>query len=436
MSFEQLHTTAISRRLAQVADGEGDLADVYFERRERVELPPADEALGLRVWQEQGLAVRLVRGGHSWLASRDSIDASSFQQAVRQVARALPAASYPGFRLEVEPPRAPVEAGEVQRFPAAVQRLLKERLVGFPLRLTVRRHRRWLRVVGTELAGEPQSERFYSCQARMPWGRHGVVLRRLDPACAAEMVDGLVELFRARDAPPPPPGRHTVVLSPQAAAVLLHEAVAHALETDTLALGGRPEAAVGVRIGPEHLAVLDDPAALPEPIRRTCDDEGMPVVRRWLVRAGTVEQPLADRYAASTSASLIPGAGRRGGRHQPPVPRSTHLEVVAGEAAEGGLMAAGEGGLYAPLAERGALDPLRGDFSLQLPVTRRIRDGRPQEYLGPARLEGRVAELLGAVAVVGDKPRFAGAGWCAKGGQRMAVWATVPELLLEGVRLG
>ena len=26
----------------------------------------------------------------------------------------------------------------------------------------------------------------------------------------------------------------------------------------------------------------------------------------------------------------------------------------------------------------------------------------------------------------------AGAGWCAKAGERRAVWATVPHLLLEG----
>ena len=169
-------------------------------------------------------------------------------------------------------------------------------------------------------------------------------------------------LYRAREAATVEPGRESVVLAPAAAAVLLHEAVAHALETDTLALSGRPEAALGVRIGPPSLGVLDDPSSLPECVRRGSDDEGMPVVRRWLVREGAVEQPLADRFAAATSSRLTPGAGRRGSRHLPPVPRSAHLELLPGEAALDDLLEAAEGGLYVPLASRGRLDPLRGDF--------------------------------------------------------------------------
>ena len=42
-----------------------------------------------------------------------------------------------------------------------------------------------------------------------------------------------------------------MVLGPHAAAVFLHEAVAHALEVDTLGLTGRPEGALGLTMGPE-----------------------------------------------------------------------------------------------------------------------------------------------------------------------------------------
>ncbi len=435
VDLAELDTIAVGRGLSQIADRRGDVVDAFFERREDVELPPEGEAPGLRSWREEGLAVRLLRRGRTWLASRDAIDAGAFQAAVRQVARALPAATYPAPRFRAARPAAAIEGAELVAYRVAVQRLLERRYVGLPLRLTVRRHHRWTRVIGSSLAADAQEERFYSCVAELPWARHGAVCQRLDEAAAAELVDGLMGLYRARQAPTVEPGRVTVVLAPAATAVLLHEAVAHALETDTLALGGRPEAALGVRVGPPSLGVLDDPSALPESIRRTADDEGMPVVRRWLVRAGAVEQPLADRFAAASSSRLTPGAGRRGSRHQPPVPRSGHLEMVPGEAGLEELLGEAEGGLYVPLAARGRLDPLRGDFSLQVPFARRVRDAAAGDFVAPFCLAGRVAELLDAVTGIGAEARFAGAGWCAKGGQKMPVWATAPALLLEGVAI-
>ena len=433
VDLAQLDTATVGRGLAQIADRQADVVDAFFECLEEVELPPEGEAPGLRSRREQGLAVRLLRGGRTWLAARDAIDGESFKSAVRQVARALPATTYPAPRFSSPTDEPPLDAAEVLAFPGTVQRQLERRYVGLPLKLTVRRHDRRSRVIGSSLAADAQRERFYSCVAELPWARHGAVLERLDEPAAAEIVAALMGLYRAREAAAVEPGAASVVLAPAAAAVLLHEAVAHALETDTLALSGRPEAAVGVRIGPPGLGVLDDPAALPESVRRTADDEGVPVVRRWLVREGTVEQPLADRFAAAASRRLAPGAGRRGGRHLPPVPRSAHLELVPGDATLDDLLAAAEGGLYAPLATRGRLDPLRGDFQLEIPFARRVRDGAADGFVSRLRVSGRVAELLDAVRGIGAEARFAGAGWCAKGGQKMPVWATVPALLLEGV---
>jgi hypothetical protein len=50
-------------------------------------------------------------------------------------------------------------------------------------------------------------------------------------------------------------------------------------------------------------------------------------------------------------------------------------------------------------------------------------------------LRGRVAALLNRVTAIARESRPAGAGWCAKGGQKLPVWATAPALRLEGVEI-
>lgn len=441
MPFARLDTAAVARTLSQIAEQPDDVVDAFFERREEVELAPEGDPGGLRVWREEGFAVRLAREGLTWLSSRDVIESRSFAEALRQVARAFSAASYPEPSLEMEPFDPLSETGmapsSLMDFPGAFSRAVRAHHVGFPMRLAVRRHRRWVQVVGPRLVAGAESETFYSCTVESSWGRYGVLLPRLDALAVEETAAAAVALFRARQAAPPAPFQGPAVLGPAAVAVLLHEAVAHALEADTLAQGGNPEAAVGVSMAADCLDVLDDPAAAPEGVRRSTDDEGAPVVRRWLLRGGVVEQPLADALWARTSPVLLPGAGRRGTRHLPPGPRSSHLEILPGEAAEDDLFAGTgtEEGLFLPEASRGALDPLSGEFTLHLPYARRFRRGALAEIVGPCVLRGRVADLLTRVVAVGDAARSAGAGWCAKGGQKLPVWATAPALRLEGVEI-
>lgn len=435
MLVAHLEPPAVTRALAQIADRSGDTADLYLERREEVELPADDDAPGYRVRREAGLAVRLQRGNRSWLATGDDVSSDAFSDASRRVARALPHASYPRPAIEDPGWDGPPEAPELATFPTAVLRALRGLNADVPIRLRLRRIRRSVQTIGSQLASGVETETFYSFEAHAPDLRTGALLTALDEPAAADLARSLARRLEARETAPPEAGAVPLVLGAAAAAVLLHEAVAHALEADVLAAGGHPETAIGVRIGSEELNVFDDPARAPESVRRHSDDEGYPVSRRCLLRRGVVEQPLCDLAWARRSELLVPGAGRRGSRHHPPAARSHHLVLVPGEAPRTGLFEDADGGLYLPEVDRGQLDVARAVVHLRFPWGQRIRNGVPGPLVGPFRIRVPLRDLLASVAAVASEERTGGAGWCAKGGMLLPVWATSAAVRLRGVEV-
>lgn len=434
MVFPGLEPAAIARALALVAGDSEDPAEVYFERRLDAELPPEGAPAGLRMRREEGLAVRMVRGERCWLASRDGLDGRALAEALRQVARVGPAAAAePDLAVGASPVAVP--RAELLAFPGRLERELRRRLAAFPLRLTVRSHRRDLQVVGPRVVPPAEREAFFSLDAELPWGGCGELTTTLGDEAAAQFAARLVGRFRAREASPPAAGRPPLLLAPAAAAVALHEAVAHALEADLLARSGRPDAGIGVEVAPAALSVLDDPAAAPAGVERATDDEGVPVIRRWLLREGRVEQPIADAIAARRWPRLLPGAGFRAGRHGRPRPRTCHLELLAGAASADDLATAAAGGLWITEIASGALDPASGRFALDVPWARRLGADGAVELVGRFRVAGRVADLLAGIVAIGARAEVAGAGWCAKGGERRAVWASAPALVVSGLEV-
>lgn len=423
--------TALTDALARLTLHPGQHVEAFFERLETVELLPGGTHDRLRLRREQGLSVRRLEAGASRLASADAISGHSFASCCDRVTGTAGSIG-PAPRIKVGR-WPPLRMAEIERAERQLGKAVNRRRVGFPMEVTVRRHRRQVQVIHGQVSAPSQFEEYFSLRVKTPWGVWGGLL----PSLADEDLDPvaicLVDRLRSRNLPEHPDTPRIIVLGPCAAAVMLHEVVAHTLEADTLALTGAPESVVGLKLGEVHLDVVDDPRLAPDRCGRSSDDEGTTVIARWLLRQGRVRQPLADLSWAGRYPRLIPGAARRASRHVPPGPRTTHLELLPGDRPEAELFQEAAGGLYIGEFESGILNPFDGGCVLRAPCARRIGASGPVDFVGPVEIRSRTVDLLAAVTAVGDRPLAAGAGWCAKDGSLLPVWARSPSVRLEGL---
>ena len=423
--------TTLTDALARLKAHPSEHLEGFFERLETALYRPGGTRDRLHLRREQGLSVRSLEAGASRMASADVISGQAFASCCDRVTgTAGSIGTPPRIRVGRWPP---LRIAEIERAARQLERAVNRRRVGFPMDVTVRRHRRQVQVLHGRMSAPSQFEEYFSLRVKTPWGTWGGLLPSLEDEDLDPVAACLVDRLRSRNLPAHTDTPRIIVLGPCAAAVMLHEVVAHTLEADTLALTGAPESVVGLKLADAHLDVVDDPRQAPDRCGRSSDDEGTPVIARWLLRRGRVRQPLADLSWAGSHQRLVPGAARRANRHLLPGPRTTHLELLPSDLPDAELFREAAGGLYIGEFESGALNPFDGGCVLRAPCARRIGSSGPVDFVGPVQIRSRTVDLLAAVTAVGDRPLAAGAGWCAKDGALLPVWARSPSLRLEGL---
>ncbi len=425
-----IDASAVARSLSQVA-ADPDQAEVFIEAVEVTRLGPTGSP---QVRRESGFAVRVRDQQRLRMASEDSLDTAAFERAFRSVASVRPQAPYRAPEGRCEWGDDPSTA-TLRDFRRQLKAGLARRQVSVDYGLSVEHFRRTILVVGTQVTQPEQTEDFYSFRIDLPWGSLGRLSVSLDQSVCDQVERLVAAAVRSASAGAIPSGRTNLLLSPQVAGVLFHEAVGHALEADVLARTGAVDGARGVPLANSILSVLDDPGAGLEAVARGTDDEGSPVCRRWLVRRGVVEEAVADSRWANLVETLRAGSGRVSDRHQHPAPRIHHLVVLPGNTSWNEMLVAAEGGWFVPEVVSGHLDAHSGVVEMVFGWGRRVEGGKIGAAVGRFRLRMHLGELLTQVALLGDRASFSGAGWCAKDGHRLPVWATTPAVLLRDVEV-
>lgn len=259
------------------------------------------------------------------------------------------------------------------------------------------------------------------------------LLARLDVAVAQAAAAARRKLAARRL----PAGRYPVVLAPGIGALVLHEAVAHALEGDFVDAGvsmfcGR----LGDRVAPEAVTVIDSAREPDQKSSYRVDDEGNPARSTTLIEAGRLVSLIHSADTAAAAGIASTGNGRRESFRYPALPRATCTALRPGARPAHEVLRRVSRGVYVANLGGGQADVSGGPFQFVATEAFLIEDGRVADPLVPVSVSGLGRDYLDAIIELGDDFAYepGGGGPCVKG-QTVEVSFGQPTVLMERLML-
>lgn len=179
------------------------------------------------------------------------------------------------------------------------------------------------------------------------------------------------------------------------------------VQRDLSRLKGR----LGEQIARKELSILEDPRHPLGTVRRTFDDEGTPIRKKFVLKAGILETFLHDRRSAEKAGVHSTGNGFRQSHKTSIEIGPTNLYIEAGEPTlEEMIRETADGVLITELQGLHAgISPTSGDFSLQARGFL-IKGGEIACPLSQITVGGNFFELLQTITAIGNDLRFASPG--------------------------
>ena len=241
-----------------------------------------------------------------------------------------------------------------------------------------------------------------------------------------------IAMLKAEDAPA---GMMDVVMENGWGGVLIHEAVGHPLEADSIARGvGAFTGKVGQKVAADCFTMVDD-GTIPN-FRGTInfDDEGTQAQRNVLIKDGVLLGYMTDILSAKQLGLERTGNGRRESFRNMPIPRMTNTFIEEGDAKPEDILSSTKSGIYVQSLSGGSVNSVTGMFNFTCREAYAIENGEKTTPLKGATLIGSCLEVIQNIDVVGNDLAF-GPGICGKG-QMAEVTAGQPTVRIRGINVG
>ncbi|MES2786273.1 MAG: TldD/PmbA family protein [Pseudomonadota bacterium] len=239
----------------------------------------------------------------------------------------------------------------------------------------------------------------------------------LSTAALTPVLDQLHQHVQAKcHAVPAQGGAQTVVMAPELAGMLAHEAMGHPCEAD-LVLGGAVTAnLVGQRVASDLISMIDvahtfkgEEVMIPV----YADDEGTPSRDAVLIQDGILTGFMNSRETAARMGMPPTGSARAYCPSDEPLIRMRNTVIVPGQSKFGDMIAGVEDGYLLMKTANGQADSTT-EFMFGITLAYEIRDGRLGAAVKDTTLSGSAIKVLQSVDAVSDDLSWNCSGYCGK----------------------
>ncbi|MBF9018267.1 MULTISPECIES: TldD/PmbA family protein [unclassified Oceanispirochaeta] len=249
------------------------------------------------------------------------------------------------------------------------------------------------------------------------FGKGGVGDLDLSMAIVEEKLDDLYQhLLAKREAVPAKGGLQSVVLAPNLAGMLAHEAMGHPCEAD-LVLGGAVTGDLrGKKIASDLITMVDfahtyEGQELLMPVY--ADDEGTQGIDVTLIQDGVLTDFMHNRETAMTFKDIPTGNARAFKPDDEPLIRMRNTAILPGNSELEEMISGVEDGYYLMKTQNGQADTTT-EFMFGVNLGYEIKNGKLGRAIKDTTLSGSALKMLQSVDAVSNDMYWINSGYCGK----------------------
>lgn len=229
----------------------------------------------------------------------------------------------------------------------------------------------------------------------------------------------------------------SVLLGPEAAAILFHETIGHGLEWDHAVQAGSPfHAAIGTQIAAPEISITANDLGFCKHQSPIVDCEATPIAPARLVENGRATGYLTNAFGAKLAGTPRTGNGFRADHAARPIARMLSLAVDPGTTPVEQLQRDLGTGVYIETVRAGKYNTMTGQIRLECDLAYLVEDGAIAHRLPPLVLEVDALRALRGIVGVGSVAQWcARIEQCGKQGQDLFVWHKSPPVLIADIPL-
>ena len=211
-------------------------------------------------------------------------------------------------------------------------------------------------------------------------------------------------------------GEHTIVLSPELAGMLAHEAMGHPCEADLVLGGAVTGNLVGKQIASELITMVDFAHSyhgeeLLIPVY--ADDEGTEAVDAVLIENGILRGFMSSRETAARLGIPATGNARAYTFSDEPLVRMRNTAILPGRSKLEDMIAGVEKGYYLMKTGNGQADSTT-EFMFGITLAYEIKNGKLGRAITDTTVSGTAIDMLRTVDAVSNDMHWECNGYCGK----------------------